>query len=473
MIRLTLAEVVQAMDGRPWGPVPTVSVGGVSTDSRTASARDLFIALRGPRYDGHDFVAAALERGAVAAAIETARAETVHAALHARPDLASRGVIIEVEDTVAALGRLAAYHRRQVPAEVIAVVGSNGKTTTKAMIHHILRARLRGHASPKSFNNAIGVPLTLLSAQQGDEYLVVEIGTNAPGEVAALAAIAQPGMAVITCIGEEHLERLGSLEGVAAEECSILEHLHGKGFAAINIESPTVQRYLPQNGVHVATFGRHPDADVRLAEPQCDPPWLRFTLNERFRFRLRTVGAHNAVNAAAAVTLARRLGFDYAEAAVRLESFVPPPMRNEVLETGGVTIVNDAYNANPQSATAAIAVLEQMPCRGRRIAVFGEMRELGSQSDQLHRKVAERLGAGNVQRVILVGDATQPMHDALAGGGLFGPAVERCTNVEHCLERLAGSVQPGDVVLLKASRAVELDRLVEPLRARLGARTPA
>ena len=480
MIKLTLAEVVQAIDGRPWGELPTVSVGGVSTDSRSTAADELFFAIRGPHFDGHDYAVAALKRGAVAAVVETARAEAVAKELSDSGVPLPRGaVLIEVGNTVTALGRLAAYHRRQLSADVIAVVGSNGKTTIKAMIHHILSGRLRGRCSPKSYNNEIGVPLTLLSAEQADEYLVVEIGTNAPGEIAALGTIAQPDMVVITCIGEEHLEGLRNLEGVAAEECSILSKLRGKGFAAINIEAPEIRRHLPSDGLHVATFGRSPEADVRLtidsehgrepAEPGHAAPWLRFKLNDRFPFRLRLVGAHNAVNAAGAVTIARRLGFDYPEAAVRLESFVAPPMRTEVMEAAGVTIVNDAYNANPQSAAAAIDVLEQMPCRGQRIAVFGEMRELGAASAELHRKVAERLRRGPIKRVILVGDGTGPMYEALSGGDLFGPSVERCQRVDECLERLAGSVRAGDVVLLKASRAVELDRLVEPLRERLRA----
>lgn len=472
MIKLTLGEVVKAMEGRPCGELPTVSVGGVSTDSRTVAASDLFFAIPGERFDGHDFAVAALRRGAVAVVVEAKRVRAVAEALRGADVPLPRGaVLIEVDDTVEALGRLAAYHRRQMAAEVIAVVGSNGKTTTKAMIHHILSGRLRGRCSPKSFNNEIGVPLTLLSAEQGDEYLVVEVGTNAPGEIAALGEIVAPDMVVLTCIGEEHLEGLGSLEGVAAEECSILGTVRGKGFAALNVEVPPVAREAAADGLKVATFGQRRDADVRITEIGYEAPWLQFKLNERFPFRLQMVGAHNAVNAAGAVTIARRLGFDYGEAAVRLESFVTPPMRNEVLAVGGVTIVNDTYNANPQSAAAAIDVLRQLPCRGQRIAVFGEMRELGAQSAALHRKVAGQLRESGVQRVLLVGAAAEMMHDALTDGGLFGPVVETCANVDECLERLVAGVRAGDVVLLKASRAVELDRVVAPLCARVEART--
>lgn len=471
MITLTLSEAVRAMAGRPCGALPTVSVGGVSTDSRTVTASDLFFALRGPHFDGHAYVAAALRRGAVAAVIAADQVPDVHAQLAAAGvKVPGPGVLIAVDRPVAALARLAAAHRQMLAADVIAVVGSNGKTTTKAMIHHILGGRQRGRCSPKSFNNEIGVPLTLLSAEAGDEYLVVEIGTNAPGEIATLSAIAQPDLVAITCIGEEHLEGLGSVTGVAAEESAVLKHLRVPGFAAINRDAPEILPHLPLSGPHVVTFGRDPAADVRVTDVDYTAPWLRFKLNARFPFRLRVPGVHNAVNAAGAVTIARRLGFDYAEAAVRLESFVLPPMRNEMSEVGGVTIINDAYNANPQSAAAAIDTLEQMPCPGQRIAVFGEMRELGRHSAELHQKVAARLRTANVQHVILVGTGTDPMHAALADGALFGPTVERCTDVHECLERLAGKVRAGDVVLLKASRAVELDRLVGPLRERLAAR---
>ncbi len=472
MIKLTLTEVVKAMAGRPWGELPTVSVGGVSTDSRTCAASDLFFCIRGPRFDGHDFAIAALKRGAVAVVVDAAGAPRVAERLQTADVPLPRGaVLIEVPDTVAALGRLAAFHRTLLAAEVIAVVGSNGKTTTKAMIHHILSGRLRGRCSPKSFNNNIGVPLTLLSAEQGDEYLVVEIGTNAPGEIAALGAIAAPDAAVITCIGEEHLEGLGSVEGVAAEEAAILGALRKKGFAAVNIETEAIRAHLGREGIAVTTFGSHPEADVRLSDVRYESPWLRFTLNGRFPFRLRMPGTHNAANAAGAVTVARRLGYDYAEAAVRLESFVLPPMRNEVSEAGGVTIINDTYNANPQSAAAAIDVLMQMPCRGQRVAVFGEMRELGAQAVDLHRKVARKLRESGIQQVLLVGEAAGMMYDALSGGTLFGPKVERCGSVDECGARLMELLRPGDTVLLKASRAVELDRLVGPLTERLRART--
>jgi UDP-N-acetylmuramoyl-tripeptide--D-alanyl-D-alanine ligase len=468
VITLILSEIVEAIGGQPAGELPTLSVRRVSTDSRTSVEGDLFFAIRGPRFDGHDFVGDAMRRGAVAAVIAADRLADVQQNVGKISERAiPPGAIICVEDPVAALGRFAAHHRRLMSANIIAVVGSNGKTTTKAMIHHILSERWKGQCSPKSFNNEIGVPLTLLSSEPADEYLVVEVGTNAPGEVAALADIIHPDMAVLTCVCEEHLERLGDLNGVAAEECAILHKLEPGGFAAVNLDAPVVGKHLPESGVTITTFGWNREADVRLTEARYEAPWLHLTINGRFRYRLPLAGLHNAVNAAAAITLARRLGLEHAAIAARLESFVLPPMRTEMLELGGITLVNDAYNANPGSTLAALDTLSSLPCTGRRIVVFGEMRELGQRSAELHRQIGEHLGGGRFELVLLVGQAGELMSDLKQDGQLFGPRIIRCADVEACLEQLVPELHKGDVVLLKASRAVGLDRLVAPLRERL------
>ena len=465
MIKLTLSEVIEAVRGKVNGQAPTASVKVVSTDSRSVGVGDLFIALRGDRFDGHDFVKDVSARRACAAVVSADQAARLRREIAEQSGAASAATLIEVDDTLEALARLAAYHRRQLSITVIAVVGSNGKTTSKAMIHHLLSARWQGRASPRSYNNAIGVPLTLLSSEAADDYLVVEIGTNAPGEVAELADWAQPQMAVITSVGEEHLEGLGDLDGVVAEECSILRHLCGNGFSAVNIDSPRVSAYLNDEDANRITFGGDPACDLRISETHADTPWLCFELNGRFKYRLQTVGTHNAANAAGAIAIARRWGMTHEEIAERLESFVAPPMRMEIQKLGGVTVVNDAYNANPHSAQAAIEALEAMPAAGRRIAVFGEMRELGVQSEALHRRVARRLGDACIDHVLLIGKAGETMYDELREAHLFGPSVDHCADIERCSARLGSLLRDGDVVLLKASRAVGLERLVDGMRA--------
>lgn len=458
-----LNEAIRAVDGFSPVDLRPASIRGVSTDSRTTRAGELFFALRGPNFDGHQFVPQAFARQAVAAIVDRQCVHAVRQALTEAGQPEPATPLIAVQNPLTALGRLAAAHRKLLAAQVIAVAGSNGKTTTKELIHHLLSARFTGRCSPKSFNNAIGVPLTLLSAEGGDDYLVVEIGTNRPGEIAALASLVQPDVAVITTIGEEHLEHLGDLAGVAAEECALLQHVRPGGFAAVNIDAPEVQPYLGSAQRTTLTFGCSDAADLRITSHDVEGAGLRFTLNNRFVHRLPVAGRHNAVNATAAIAVARRRGMDHAEIAARLETFVAPPMRNELHVTQGVTVLNDAYNANPQSALAAIETFESMPCTGRRIVVFGEMRELGRGSDAQHRRIAERLRTAAVDVVFLVGAAADWMHDTLASPGLFGPRVEACADVDDCGRRLQETVRAGDAVLLKASRAVELERVAEQL----------
>lgn len=461
MIKLTLAEIIEAIRGKPRGDMPGGSVTAVATDSRSVQRGELFFALRGERFDGHGFVSDALRAGAIAAVVEDSRADALAREAPAHGVVEPR--LIGVADVSAALGRLGAYHRQQVSATVIAVVGSNGKTTTKAMIDHVLSDGRRGRASPRSFNNSVGVPLTLLSAQAADEYLVVEIGTNAPGEIAALSALVQPDAAVLTSLSEEHLEGLRDLDGVAAEECSVFASLAPGGFAAINIDAPQVRGHLPTGRATIVTIGLSAEADLRVSDTDYAPPWLSFVVNGKFRYRLPLPGAHNAMNAAAAIAVARRLGMEHDRIAARLETFTGPPMRSELVRLGGVTIINDAYNANPRSALAAIDSIEAMPTDGRRIVVFGEMRELGARSSALHRQVAERLAGGRVDHVLLVGAAGGMMKDAFADPRLFGPKLDLCADLDQCRERLRQVVRDGDVVLLKGSRAVGLERLVESL----------
>lgn len=455
-----LSEIVAAIGGQPASELPLRSACGVSTDSRCTSAGELFFALEGERFDGHAFVGAALERGAVGAVVRRSRLEEIAQTLRVA-QRAERGVLIGIDDPLAALGRLGAYHRMQLATTVIAVVGSNGKTTTKAMIDCVLSGKLRGRASARSFNNAVGVPLTLLAAEAADDYLVVEIGTNAPGEVAALAALARPDMAVITSLGEEHLEGLGNLAGVAAEECSILRRMGGDGFAAVNIDEPLAREHLGAFRGRVATFGTVDDADLRVSAVEWRPPTLRFRLNNRFAYELPLAGRHNALNAAGAVAIARRLGFEHDAIAERLRAFRAPPMRSEVVRRGDVTILNDAYNANPPSMLAAIEMLEQQPAAGRRIAVLGAMRELGSASRAAHQRIARRLRESTLDLVLLVGQAGEWMNGELDAGLFSRVQVEHCADLADCSRRLRELLRSGDVVLLKASRAIGIERVLD------------
>lgn len=466
MRAMTLAEVREAVHGR-WlarGGVQTVQ--GVTTDTRSAGLRpprgagQLFFALAGRRTDGHEYLAQAAEAGCVAA--------IVAADANIPPEtLAAFGAgVIAVADTTAALGDLAARHRKLVSAPaVIGVTGSNGKTTVKRMIHHILSRRLRGTCSPKSFNNNIGLPLTLLGVSPGDDYVICEIGTNAPGEIAALSRIARPDLAVITSIGPAHLERLGSIERVAVEKASILGSLTDDGLGVICTDSPQLAKAVRNYRCRLIGFGESPEADLRLTGFEPAGRRQRFQLNGRLWVDLPMPGRHNAMNALAAMAAAQRFGIDQSDSAAALADFGGEAMRLEWIEVGGGALINDAYNANPASMAAAADVLAGCG-GGRKVFVVGDMRELGEQARELHLEVGRTAARRGVDLVIAVG----PLGRYIAeGASELGTATAEFESVQAAAQAAAGLVRPGDTVLVKGSRTMGMEGLIPAIRAALEA----
>ena len=461
---LHLEEIRRAIHGRmAAGPLrvggiaaaANVQITGVSTDTRTCKAGDLFFAIRGERFDGHAFLSQAASAGCAAAVV----------AMSAK---LSDGIgaefpcgLVFVDDATAALGELAAYHRDMIPPTVIAVTGSNGKTTTKRIIHHILSKRFKGTCSPKSFNNNIGVPLTLLGACAGDDYVVCEVGTNAPGEIAALASIIRPNIAVITSVGPTHLERLGTVADVAVEKASLLGRLHQSGLAVVWADSGELNAALRAWRCKTVRFGAAESADLRLTGYRPSGSSQSFQLNGRLRVELPLAGRHNAFNALAAIAVAQRLGFTPQEAAAALADFAGGDMRLEWLTVGSVRVINDAYNANPASMLAAAAVLAEAQ-GSRRVLIAGDMRELGDQSRALHERSGADIAAMNVDLLIGVGELGRYIARGASEGG---KAAESFDSVEEARSRVAGLLREGDVVLVKGSRAMAMERLIEPIRA--------
>lgn len=502
MIPMSLGDIAAAVGAECPSNVAQRVVRRVTTDSRDVLPGDLFFALRGPNYDGHDFIGEALAKGAVACVCnrkpdDSIEAEPRHGATKPRSregdrhkgtkarrheEVPTDGVTttfaecLLVDDTLAALGRLAKHYRHAVlpvSTAVIAVTGSNGKTTTKYMIDHIMSGEFKGRASPKSFNNAIGVPLTLLSADVDDRYLVVEIGTNAPGEIAALADIASPNVAVVTSIGEAHLEGLGDIHAVAAEKTSLLRFVRSAGLAVVNVDRPEILPHLAaMSGTHAAvprllTFGVDPCARLRVTPRRADLYGTVFELEDRYHIELPMPGAHHATNAAAAFAVARWFGVAPERIVERFRSFHPPQGRTELEEIGGVKVVDDAYNANPSSVLAALEALRAAK-NGRRVLVLGDMLELGTQSGASHRRVFQAAVETGVEILVAVGRAT-------IEAARRNKPEKLCTEV-YCCEDLAsatklldGLVTTGDTVWIKGSRGMQLDQVVQHLRGRLGA----
>lgn len=497
---LMLDEVIAALEGLPDRMAPVSSVSRVVTDSRQVGPGDLFVAIRGERFDGHDFVNDALAAGAIAAVVRNDFERVLPAGAEAAAS--AGGLLIRVNDPVEATGRLALYYRRSViagTATVVAVTGSVGKTTTKQMIAHLLAGRWKGTASPKSFNNNIGVPLTLLSVDPSHSFVVCEVGMNAPGEIAALARLVEPEVAVITTVVECHLERLGSLDKIADEKLSLLRYLRPDGAAVVNFDSEllrwNVERDRDYRKLKRVTFGQWADADLRLTSLEAvrsegsgfgaqgsegeGPEGQRdagtegrcgfvFKLNDRFEYRLNVPGRHNVFNALAAIGVARWFGMDHEEIAARLATFELPAMRLQVERVGRWTVINDAYNANPASMAAAVDTLMDTPAAGRRVLIVGDMLELGAASEELHRRTAERIGGSGVDLVITVGENAKLVAQtvrAVSGGRIVTHAYASTSSAKR---RVAGLLKPEDTILVKGSRALGLEALVEAIRERSG-----
>lgn len=451
---------------------------GVAIDSRTIRPGQVFLALKGDRFDGHAFVPAAIAAGASMLIVE--RADALPASL---PEGTAA---LRVPDSRKALLRLAAAYRASLAAtKVIAVGGSNGKTTTTRLIHAILSTRLRGTCSAKSFNNDVGVPLTILSARESDQYLICEVGSNAPGEIALLAAVVRPDIAVITSIGREHLERLGSLEGVAREEAAMLPEVRPGGAAIVPADAPVLldhARAAAADGRTVVTFGRAAEADLRLtafehvasdpAPSDPTPDAIRFQVNARQSFQAPMVGEHNALNALAAIAVARRLGLSDAEIARGLAGVVVPDMRLQRTLVGGIHVVNDAYNANPDSTLAALRAFAAINAAApRRVVVLGDNLELGDAGPDAHREIGRAIlalaGGRAIDLLVAVGPLASIAADTVESAAqAAGPRVVRFPDLDEGRDRAAAALlRPGDCVLLKGSRRVALERVVAALRA--------
>lgn len=466
---------------RPRDAATPSTVDGVCTDTRTLKPNQAFIALLGEAADGHTFLTQAARAGA--ALLILSKPESFTDEL--KSALASNAAILHVADTGQALLRLAAAYRRTLDTtRVIAVAGSNGKTTTVRLITAVLATKLRGTASPKSFNNAVGVPLTILSAKKSDQYLVCEVGTNAPGEIATLAAVVEPDIVVMTSIGREHLEGLGSLTGVLKEETSILTGLRPGGVAIVNADAPglvestramtTAANNSASPARQVVTFGFAESADLRITESSQTAEGVAFTLNTRFKHQLRLLGLHNASNAAAAVAVGRRLGVDQPDIERGLLQAQGPPMRLErvsvALKAGNITFVNDAYNANPDSVLASLTTFAQITHPGRRVLVLGDMLELGEHAPDLHREIGDAIVRSGMLKpgdlIALVGRLSHFTAERLA-------RAVPSTSL-HMIEDLnagradavAALLAPGDCILLKGSRRMGLERIIDAARLR-------
>ncbi|MCP4375241.1 MAG: UDP-N-acetylmuramoyl-tripeptide--D-alanyl-D-alanine ligase [bacterium] len=458
MIPMTIDEIRRAVQGRWCSEGVDVTVEGVSIDSRTAQPGDLFVAIRGENFNGHDFLEQAAHAGCIAALVDI---DGCQIGLADENNKRFGAGMISVGDTTKALGDLATEHRKKASVTtVIAVTGSNGKTTTKRMIDHILCKRFSGTSSPKSYNNDIGVPLTLLGVMRNDDYVVCEIGSNAPGEIRHLSRMSRPNIGVITSIGPTHLEKLGSIEKVACEKASMLGMLADDALAVVWGDSEELNRVSRAFDGRMVRFGRTDQCQLRLSDYRAVGQGCEFEINGRLHVELSVTGSHNALNAMAAIAAAQRMGVDPSDAAAELADFSGAPMRQEWVSAGSITIINDAYNANPSSLAAACEVLSSSSGR-RRVLIAGDMLELGDAAEGFHRQAGAQLGRSNVD--LLIGVGTLGRYIAMGADG-SGVETMGFDSVEDLSTEILALLEPEDTVLVKGSRSMGMERLVEIIK---------
>jgi len=454
MITLDVKTIAAVTGGQIIHNGADVTVQGFSTDSRTLQAGDLFIPLRGERFDGHDYLAQAVRHGAAACL-----SEEVVVGLNIP--------VVQVRDTLQALGDLAAAVRQRFSAPVIGITGTSGKTTSKEMLAAILTHTGPGLKSAGNFNNLVGVPLTLFGLRPNHQWAVIEMGMSARGEIARLAQIAAPQIGIITNVGAAHLQNLGGISGVARAKGELFIHLPPGGTAVINADDPQICQLPLANGVRRLFFGNCAEAQVRSSAITAAEGMVSFTLHlpdTEAPVCLPLPGRHNVQNALAAAAAAWLLGVAANDIVAGLAEFKPCPGRMELIELpGDLLLLEDSYNANPLSVRAALDALHDLGRPGRRIAVLGDMLELGPAAPDLHHEVGA-LVPSRADWLFTLGELAREIAAGATAKGMPAERIVAVLDLDELLDRLQGLLAPGDRLLIKGSRGMRMERISARLR---------
>ena len=430
---------------------------GYSIDSRTVAPGELFFAIRGDRFDGHDFVAAAFERGAVAALVSRARAASL-------PDAALSHPLLIAEDPLLAMQTLAMHVRRQWGHRIVAITGSAGKTTTKEAAAAALSARFSVFRSAGNLNNHFGLPLQLLRLTPEHEFAVVEMGMNHSGEIAALARIAAPDWGVITNVGTAHIENFAEGQaGIARAKFELIAALPSHGVAFLNCDDAYAAQFGRDFPGRVVYFGKGPCADPQILSATEDLNGLHVHYRVARRegnFTLHLLGAHNASNAIAGLAVALEAGVELEAAVAAISSLTAGDKRGQVIEINGATILNDSYNSNPEALRSMIRTLAARPAEGRRILIAGEMLEMGEHGPALHTACGQAAAEAGLDLVVAVQGNAEHLATAACAAGVPSVFLRDSESAGHWLIE---NLRPGDVVLVKGSRGVHLERAIEAL----------
>ena len=442
---------------------------GISIDSRSIAPDELFVAIVGEVHDGHIFANSVVKKGVRGVLVEKGKAENLML-----EDSAARGtVVITVTDTTRALGALAAFNRCRTPLTVIALTGSNGKTSTRAMLTHIVTRKYETLATMGNFNNEIGLPLTLLRLEKTHTLAVLELGMNRPGEIRRLAEICRPDIGIITNVAPAHLEGLGSIEGILRAKGELLEGLNANGRTILNADDPHVASLAENVPGEVLLFGLSDRAVVRASHVREQGHRLSFHLEvpgETIEVTLNTPGRFMISNALAAAAAGYLMEIPLAEIKAGLECFQPVNGRMRILKlANGICLIDDAYNANPSSVKAALDTLKQMAKQHSRVVVLGDMLELGNQSAALHSDIGRYTALGNPDRLYLTGDFARDIAQGAQNSGMDAERIVVGSVQEICADLIARA-DSRDTILVKGSRGMRLERVVKELIHTFGQR---
>jgi UDP-N-acetylmuramoyl-tripeptide--D-alanyl-D-alanine ligase len=471
----TLSEILKATGGELLCGGKEHRFDAVCIDSRSIAPNDLFVAIVGDVHDGHAFISDVVEQGTAGLLVNTEKARDLPISAWQTQNIAC----VAVSDTTRALGDLAAFHRARTDVPVIAITGSNGKTTTRQMTAAVVARKFSTLSTIGNYNNQIGVPLTLLRLAPGHRWAVVELGTSRPGEIARLAQISSPDIGVITNIGPAHLEGLGSLDGVMREKGQLLDHLKAEGKAVLNADDRRVSKIAAETDRtkrQVLFFGLSENAGIRATAVNEKTNGISFTLDlpqESLSVDLKVAGQFMVTNALAAAAVGHLLGVSPAEIKAGLETFEPIWGRMNILQTAsGIHVIDDTYNANPDSMKAAITTLKSLSANNRSVFVAGDMLELGAQAESLHRQVGAWAATADINKLWVTGEYA----DAVAAGAK--DAGMKSENIfigsqETIRNTLKDCLKPGDWVLVKGSRGARMDNIVTGIKEWAGIKPAA
>lgn len=474
---ITIKEILKSTDGRLISGNTSLSITGVSIDSRTIKKGEIFLSIKGDNFDGHNFIGEAVKKGAAGLVVQEGHPviTSLLSEIRGENSMLSPHSIIVVKDTLSALQEMARFYRNTFRIPLVGVTGSNGKTTTKEMIWYILGRKVSVLKNEGNLNNHIGVPLTLFGLNPSHNIAVIEMGISDRGELTRLCEIAAPTMAVITNIGPTHLERLGRIENVAEAKGEILGFIKSDGVCVLNRDDTFFDVFKAKAPGRVVSFGMSPLADVytEAADIAVDG---RFMDSMRFRLvsppgevdiNMHVIGLHNLYNALCAAATAYALGAQMEDIKYGLEKFTPVKMRSVIENVGGVYIINDTYNANPASMVAAIDTLKSLKEGKRKFVVLGDMLELGNNAATAHRDLGIYIAGAGIDGLISVGEFADYVADGAINAGMAEDRVATYKDYSQTVEKIKQWLNRGDILLVKGSRGMKMERIVEGLKESL------